>query len=79
MRAHSGFGYHRTLTAMECLAKKEGYSEDNVPALYSDKAWLKTYPHYIMTGPRDGLLSDVASVWPGEASLFVNYDVHPDG
>ena len=79
MRAQKGEGYHRTLTAMEMLAKQQGFSDENMPSLYSDPAFCKTGPENIMTGPRDGLLSEVASVWPKEESLFVNYEVYDDG
>ncbi|KAF8866997.1 ketoacyl-synt-domain-containing protein [Acephala macrosclerotiorum] len=74
--AQKGLGYHRTLTAMEMLTKQQG---GEVLSLYSDPAWCKTGPENIMTGPRDGLFSEVASVWPKKSSLFVNYEVGEDG
>ncbi|CZR60866.1 related to polyketide synthase [Phialocephala subalpina] len=73
--AQKGHGYHRTLTAMEMLAKQQG---GKIPSLYSDLAWCKTGPENIMTGPRDGLFTEVASVWPKRESLFVNYEVGDD-
>lgn len=79
MRAQKGEGYHRTLTAMEMLAKQQGFKDNKMPLLYNDPAFCKTGPENIMTGPRDGLLSEVASVWPKEESLFVNYEVNEVG
>lgn len=75
LRVANGEGYDRTLTAMEQLGLEQGYKKDEMPSFYSDDAWVKTRPQFLLTGGADDIHSEAAFILRNKTALWVLYHI----